>query len=169
MATYFISRHPGSQEWAKRQGINACWVEHLDLDRIVAGDSVFGTLPVHLAAEVCRRGGAYVHLALDLPREARGKELTPEQMATYAPRLLPFRVEAQGRWPKHTQSVKAPRPGRACRIPGVGKLADLRRKILQMHSAGYGAMRARMTSWLPQRAADPGQDHKPNPTAPVKE
>lgn len=86
-----------------QRGIEACWVEHLDLERIGPSDCVVGTLPVHLAAGVCRRGAVYVHLALDLPREARGVELTPEQMANLSPRLVAFRVVEEGAWPGGTQ------------------------------------------------------------------
>jgi len=93
MTTYFISRHPGARAWASRQPLQVdCWVDHLDLASIQPGDTVIGTLPVNLAAEVCQRGGKYVHLSLELPATARGQELTAEQMKAYGVRLQAYRV-----------------------------------------------------------------------------
>ena len=45
--TWFVSRHPGAIDWAKRQGLNiGPWVEHLDPAKMEVGDTVIGTLPV---------------------------------------------------------------------------------------------------------------------------
>ncbi|MDW8324914.1 MAG: CRISPR-associated protein Csx16, partial [Burkholderiales bacterium] len=58
MTTWFVSRHPGAIKWAARKGIRVDrQVDHLDVDVVQAGDVVIGTLPVHLAAEVCARPG----------------------------------------------------------------------------------------------------------------
>ena len=46
------------------------------MQRVQAGDTVIGSLPVNLAEEVCRRKARYLHLSLELPHEWRGKELT---------------------------------------------------------------------------------------------
>ena len=54
---------------------------HLDPAQIEAGDTVIGSLPVHLAAAVCERGARYLNLSLDLPAHARGRELSPEELA----------------------------------------------------------------------------------------
>jgi CRISPR-associated protein Csx16 len=45
-----------------------------------SGDTVIGSLPVNLAAEICQRGAAYIHMTLNVPEHWRGKELTVEQM-----------------------------------------------------------------------------------------
>ncbi|MBS0212206.1 MAG: CRISPR-associated protein Csx16 [Proteobacteria bacterium] len=92
MATYFISRHPGAIDWARAQGIDAQWVRHLDLASVQSGDSVLGTLPIHLAAGVCERGARYVHLELDLPAQLRGCELDLAAMQRLSPRLVGYRV-----------------------------------------------------------------------------
>lgn len=93
MATYFVSRHPGAREWAEGQGIPVdVQLEHLDVACIQPGDRVIGTLPVNLAAEVCARGGRYLHLTLDLPPEWRGKELSAEEMDRFGARLEKYRV-----------------------------------------------------------------------------
>jgi len=94
MTTYFVTRHAGAVEWAARQGIAIDrTVEHLDPAEVRPGDVVLGTLPVHLAAEVCGRGARYLHLVLELPPESRGLELTAEEMARCGARLVEYRVE----------------------------------------------------------------------------
>lgn len=50
-------------------------------------------LPVSLAAEVCAKGARYLHLTLDLPPTARGRELTAEEMDVRGARLEEYRVE----------------------------------------------------------------------------
>ena len=77
--TWFVSRHPGAVEWIKRQGISVDHiVHHLDINRVHAGDTVIGTLPVHLAAQVCHKGAQFLFLCLDLPPEKRGVELSAD-------------------------------------------------------------------------------------------
>lgn len=81
MTTYFVSRHHGAVDWASRHGfIVDEVVSHMDTSIIKDGDVVIGNLPVHLAADVCSRGGFYFHLTLDVPPEMRGKELTADDM-----------------------------------------------------------------------------------------
>lgn len=93
MATWFVSRHPGAVEWARRRGL---WVDrqvsHLDPGAVNAGDTVIGTLPVHLAAEVCGRGARYLHLVLVVPPKARGRELDADEMERFGARLEAYRV-----------------------------------------------------------------------------
>jgi len=92
MATFLVTRHAGALEWAARQGIHAEALEHLDVKQIRPGDVVIGTLPVHLAAEICARGGRYVHLSMEVPQEARGRELTADDMERFNARLEEFEV-----------------------------------------------------------------------------
>jgi CRISPR-associated protein Csx16 len=92
--TILVTRHAGAVEWAKRQGIAIDrMVEHLDPAEVQPGDVVIGTLPIHLAAEVCLRGARYLHLVLDLPPERRGLELTAEEMRRLGARLEEYSVE----------------------------------------------------------------------------
>jgi len=94
MTTYFVSRHPGAVEWAARQGIAVDQlVAHLDPEIVQPGDVVIGTLPVNLAAEVCARGARYLNLSLDLPPEARGRELTADELETFGARVEEYLVE----------------------------------------------------------------------------
>lgn len=92
MTTYFVTRHPGAVEWAQRRGIEAQMVSHLDPTSIRPGDVVIGTLPVHLVAEVCARGGRYLHLTMNVPPEARGRELTADDMKQFGARLEEYKV-----------------------------------------------------------------------------
>ena len=98
--TWFVSRHPGAAVWAAGQGLTVDRrVIHLDLSQVKAGDTVIGTLPVHLAAEVCRLGARYLHLSLDLPVEWRGRELGAAELREANARLQPFRVQLESTSP----------------------------------------------------------------------
>jgi len=92
--TWFVSRHPGAIEWARRQGLAAeRWVEHLAASDVEAGDIVIGTLSVTLAADVCKRGARYVHLSFRVPADWRGRELSTDDLLTASAALKAFRVE----------------------------------------------------------------------------
>lgn len=93
MTTWFISRHPGAQVWASEQGFQADrFVPHLDAAQVQAGDTVIGTLPVHLAAAVCSQGARYFNLSLDLPAHWRGRELSAIELGQCLARLEAFQV-----------------------------------------------------------------------------
>lgn len=68
MTIWFVSRHPGALDWAARHGIGyERHVAHLDPEEVSPGDTVIGSLPVHLAGEVCACGARYFNLSLNLP------------------------------------------------------------------------------------------------------
>ena len=91
--TIFVTRHAGAREWAARQGLTVDEVvDHLDPETINPGDLVIGTLPVHLVAEICQRGGRYLHLVLNVLPEARGRELSADDMEKFGARMEEFRV-----------------------------------------------------------------------------
>jgi len=96
---YLVTRHPGAVEWLRRRLEGpAVHVEHLDnIASLGPGDIVAGTLPMHLAAQVCARGARYLHLEVELPRELRGLELAAEQLDALNARLVEYRVVRQGR------------------------------------------------------------------------
>lgn len=94
MTTYFITRHAGALDWAARHGIHVDRsLVHLAIESVEPGDTVIGTLPVHLAARVCARGARYLHLTLETPPEARGRELSADELDAFGARLEPYRVE----------------------------------------------------------------------------
>jgi len=92
MANYFVSRHPGACAWARARGLEVIVIEHLDPAIVGPGDCVLGTLPVHLAAQVCAQGGRYFHLSLSLPRDWRGRELSAPELDSLAAELVEFDV-----------------------------------------------------------------------------
>lgn len=93
MSTWFVSRHRGAVEWAAQQGLLIDHaVAHLDLAALREGDIVIGTLPVNLVADVCDRGARYLHLSLRLPAEARGRELSAEELRNFDARLEEYQV-----------------------------------------------------------------------------
>lgn len=94
MTTHLVTRHPGAREWVARHGLVADrQVAHLAMADIAPGDVVVGNLPMHLAAEVCARGGRYYSLVLDLPADARGRELTADELERHGARLEAFHVQ----------------------------------------------------------------------------
>ena len=93
MTTWFITRHPGARDWAERENLAIDrYCVHLDPMDVAAGDTVIGSLPVHLAAAVCQRGARYLNLSLDLLARARGKELSAEELDTFKARLEEYMV-----------------------------------------------------------------------------
>ena len=95
MTTWFITRHPGARDWAEREALKIDrYCAHLDPQDVQAGDTVIGSLPVHLAAAVCARGARYFNLSLDLTAAARGKELSAVELETFNARIEEYEVRA---------------------------------------------------------------------------
>ena len=94
MAVWFVSRHPGAIEWVKLQNIQIDRFEnHLDTSLVQACDVVIGTLPIHLAAEVCQKGAKFYFLSINVTPEQRGTELTCKQLTEQQCSIQPFMVE----------------------------------------------------------------------------
>lgn len=94
MTYWFVSRHPGAQQWAREHNIKADrWIEHLDLDQIQPGDVIAGTLPVDKVAEINARGARFLALCLDLKQADRGKELSSDDMSKLNGRLVEYQVQ----------------------------------------------------------------------------
>jgi len=102
-----VTRHAGAVEWLQRhpRWTQGRWpraelVSHLSLeasDRLRPGDRVVGTLPVNLAASVCQQGAAYWHLGFSrMPADARGAELTADDMDAYGATLRRYVVWMHG-------------------------------------------------------------------------
>jgi CRISPR-associated protein Csx16 len=96
MRAIFVTRHQGALDWAQRRGFgDARIVPHLDdptLASLLPGDIVIGTLPVNLIADLNARGAEYWHLVLDVPREARGKDLSADDMERFGARIETYRA-----------------------------------------------------------------------------
>lgn len=91
--TWIISRHPGALQLLAELGIYGLCCAHLDIDHVVAGDVVIGTLPVHLIAKLCERDIEYWHISLNLRAIDRGQELTVDQMKALGVRIERFKVQ----------------------------------------------------------------------------
>ncbi|NWG74443.1 MAG: CRISPR-associated protein Csx16 [Rubrivivax sp.] len=103
MTVWFVSRHPGAIAWVRGKDLAVDrWVAHLDIDAVQPGDTVAGTLPVHLAAEVCARGARYLHLRLELPSSRRGRELSAAEIDLAGARLEAYDVRALAPAPEST-------------------------------------------------------------------
>lgn len=91
---YLITRHVGALEWLQNQiSEPPVYLDHLtQIDTIQAGDTVIGTLPINLAEAVCRRGGRYLHLVIDLPMTLRGQELSARQLTELNAELVEYLV-----------------------------------------------------------------------------
>ncbi|MDR1889004.1 MAG: CRISPR-associated protein Csx16 [Zoogloeaceae bacterium] len=94
MTTWFVSRHPGALEWMRENRIPFDRHEaHLDARAVHAGDTVIGSLPVNLAAEVCARGAIYRHLSLQLGVADRGRELSALELEKYEATLKTYEIK----------------------------------------------------------------------------
>lgn len=93
MTIWFISRHPGAIAWAAQQGLQIDYqASQLDPVQVQTGDTVIGTLPLHLAAAVCQQGARFVNLSLDLPAHWRGRELSADELRHCKARLECFEI-----------------------------------------------------------------------------
>jgi len=83
-----VTRHQGAVEWLAQRGINGDVISHATAED-VRDRTVYGMLPLHLAAEA-----DVVHVIdmPDMPPEARGQDLSPEQMDEYGARLTGYVV-----------------------------------------------------------------------------
>ena len=96
-STWFISRHQGAIDWIKTQSewhIDH-YLTHLDDPAIIQnGDTVLGTLPIHIAAAVCARGAHYYFLQLPQEAAQRGSEYSAADMAAMGCTLRRYHIKA---------------------------------------------------------------------------
>lgn len=93
MSTIFVGRHGSAVKWIKAKRIHVdVWTDDLDPNTVKPGDTVIGTLPLHLASEVCRRGAVFAAVTMDIPKALRGKELTLDDIEKCRCRLEAFYV-----------------------------------------------------------------------------
>lgn len=101
---YFVTRHDGAITWACQEGLIPkgqpfLGIVHLTkdiLETLEPGDAVVGVLPIQLVAKVCEKGAKFFALVLDLPLDARGKELTADDMRRYGARLEEYSAKREG-------------------------------------------------------------------------
>lgn len=91
---YIVTRHPGAQAWlTERVEEPAIALNHLDnMHGLNSGDTVTGTLPIHLIAALCAKNVRYLHLEIDLPEVLRGHELSSGQLTALGAKLVEYVV-----------------------------------------------------------------------------
>lgn len=90
-----VTRHAGAKKWLRRQGINAEVKDHFgadDMESVDAETTIVGVLPPVIVAEVCARGGRFLALDLDVPKELFKTEMTAELMNELGAKLTGYRV-----------------------------------------------------------------------------
>jgi len=96
METIVVTRHPALVAYLREEGIitdDAQIMEHVSEEE-VRGWHVVGVLPLHLAAAA----RMVTVVPLDLPPEARGRELTVEEVRRYAGPPQTFVVRTKEAW-----------------------------------------------------------------------
>lgn len=94
MSVWFISRHQGAIDWIKKQDICIDYfVTHVDVDMIQEQDIVIGTLPIHIAAQVCAKGARFYFLSVNVHSYQRGKELSVEELIQQGCKLEEFSIK----------------------------------------------------------------------------
>jgi CRISPR-associated protein Csx16 len=96
MTTFFVSRHPGALAWIQKHGVAYDrHLPHLDMAAVRAGDTVIGSLPVNLAAEVCARGASYRRLSLKVAAADRGRELSAAELDRHEASLTNYFIKEE--------------------------------------------------------------------------
>lgn len=131
MTTYLVTRHEGTRIWAeaavkqKRLPFAIDEVlDHLDPKQLKRGDRVIGTLPLHLIAELGRRGVEFWSIDLDVPPAQRGQELTGVQLYKLGASLARYKVRQEEQISVEPKAARAKTPGPAISlIPVSDQLA----------------------------------------------
>lgn len=92
MPTVVVTRHNGLVEWLRRKELldrDTVVLTHVKEASEIAGKTVYGVLPLHLAAVAKEVYGIDLP---NLPEEKRGKELTPDEMDSYGASLKRYVV-----------------------------------------------------------------------------
>lgn len=88
----FVSRHKGAYEWFKNHHIELAkdceYLTHINPEQI-KGNIVVGTLPINLAV----LAKEYWHLAMTIPAEMRGKELTVKDMEGFGCKIEKYIIK----------------------------------------------------------------------------
>lgn len=95
MTTYLVSRHTGAVEWMHYTGhAYDIHLTHLDnFENLKAGDTIIGSLPINIVADINELGVHYIHLSLYIPETLRGKELSAEQLSLLDAKLERYEVK----------------------------------------------------------------------------
>ena len=95
MSVYLVSRHKGAVDWMDHMGhrYDAHLTHLTDYKALSAGDTIVGSLPINIVADLCELGVKYQHLSLYIPEQLRGVELTAEQLSALDAKLEQYEVK----------------------------------------------------------------------------
>ena len=95
MSVYLVSRHKGAVDWMDHIGHPYdVHLTHLtDYQALSAGDTIVGSLPINIVADLNELGVIYQHLSLYIPEHLRGVELTAEQLSALDAKLEQYKVK----------------------------------------------------------------------------
>ena len=89
MEIKIVTRHQGTVTWLNAKGIMGEVIPQLTPEQIVAGDILYGVLPIPLIALAFEKGARVILTVLPAVVFAqRGSELTPAEMDGVGARLL---------------------------------------------------------------------------------
>lgn len=95
---WLLTRHAGALAWLREtlMAPHAYNASHLSsLDGLCPGDTVAGSLPLRLAADLCARGVVVLVIDMSLSASQREGELSAAQMRAAGARLTRYRVSAE--------------------------------------------------------------------------
>jgi len=100
MREIFVTRHSGAVDWAIRHNYispdkEVEVISHFgdeNINSLKEGDVVRGTLPINIVQELNAKGVHYWHLSLNIPADARGRELTADDMDNFGCSLIQYSV-----------------------------------------------------------------------------
>lgn len=98
-STIIVTRHSGAVDWLIRKGVSGEVFTDLTPEvraRLQSGDLVVGSLPVHLVADLNRRGVGYAAIVMDVGPSRRGRQLSADDMTSLGASLRRFRVVDDG-------------------------------------------------------------------------
>ncbi len=94
MTIYLVSRHQGAVDWMTHMGY--AYDKHLthlqDYSALAAGDTIVGSLPINIVADLNALGVTYQHLSLYIPENLRGVELSAEQLSALNAKIETYQV-----------------------------------------------------------------------------
>lgn len=79
---YFVTRYAGALAWAVQNQLHFDYhLEHIkSITLLKDGDIIIGTLPINIVYALNSQVVRYIHLALQIPAELRGQELSVGQL-----------------------------------------------------------------------------------------
>jgi CRISPR-associated protein Csx16 len=78
--TWIVTRHPGASDFIHDLGYRGVSAPHLDIEKVCAGDTVVGVIPLMMAEKLASMCAHVLHLCVELTPADRGKELSANRL-----------------------------------------------------------------------------------------